>query len=766
MAKEKLSEVYDNSTNSTIGTLFEDLRGEFEIQTHSEFHLCSPDKRSLSKTILMLSKTPHVEGRDVKKKSGVRLTWADAFSGKDVTEVVTIEKLQNMWTSGKYQLASWRTLQDFLKVLQRGYEQVADKVRAKQSRERERLSPSTLEVYGETGSYRQSKATPIIGRYIPTYERRPTEADSKFLYNHLRRDSSDTLYWCGKDTNGQDTVIEIDVKEPDFWLSFWATNDDLISHYLNEIPTELCRLRDEHAEDGIGLPPKSIEEELLPFFPIALLSVLHMATVFSVSIDTETEKECLDFCRYDVGIKTRDGLLCDKATIKTTLTDTLFDGAYFNPAYVTRLKQVSNAVGTAFTVIPLDGVDTTGRKGKELAESKSEPPKLPPEWAKFLHGTDGKRCIFPNDPRMCELRLAFFVAVCANASFKNIRQALYVFGDGECGKTTLLEAIRIVILGEEACATLGGSPKDWYDSKTFGLKNKALVVVQEVDEHPEEIFNDSMFKAITGSGVIQLRKLYSMSNDYKPEHLMFAMSVNSKMAIKDDFVSSRILPLGMAKNYLFSEQRHPTEIFDSLRPERELFLQWCFDTKAYYENQTRINGEAFSMTTSGGVLVLTDDEFDNILATDTPLTADYIASCRVEAIQHIGQIPGCSYRHLNVYSQSELTKTKLELLEEFVSKVFVFEKSAEMKAKELQILLYELVTRKEKKLQFYLSELGIEVPKGKSMIAGRGYMDLVAYFCEKRGVSKTRRNCGYVYTGVRPRTKDESGYYEPEVEEA
>lgn len=761
MAKEKLSEVYDNSTNSQINTLFAKLKEEFEKVTHGEFHLESPDKRALSKAVQLFSKTPNPEGTDIKKKSGVRLRWADAFTGKEVNEVVSIEKLQGMWTSGKYQLGAWRTLPDFLLALQRGYMEVAQNVRQKQSRERERLSPSTLEVYGETGSYQQSKAIPIIGRYIQTFDRKPTEADKDFLYKHLRRDATDTLYWVGKDGD----VMEVDVDNPDFWDSFWAINDSVISWYLNAIPEDLCRLRDERAEDGIGLPPTTVEEELLPKYPIAVLSILHMSTIFSVSLDLDTGKESLDFCRYDVGIKTRDGLLCDKITVKAKLIETLFDGAYFNRKHVTQLKQVSNAQGTAFTTISLDGVDTAGSNGKALAESKSEPPKLPPEWSRYLHGSNGKRCIFPIDPRMCELRLAFFVAVCADISLKPIRQALYVFGDGECGKTTLLETIRIVIMGESACTTLGGSPKDWYDSKVFGLRNKALVVIQEVDEHPEDIFNDPMFKAATGGSTLQLRKLYSMAHDYKPEHLLWAMSVNSRMNIKDDFVASRMLPLGMTRNYTISEMRHPTEIYESLRPEREAFLQWCYDTKAYYENLTRANGEKFSMTTSGGVLVLTDDEFDNVLGTSEPLTTEYITNARVEAIQHIGQIPGCSYRHLNVYSQSELTKTKRELLAEFTSRILVFETSATMEAKVFQQLLFELTFVKDRRLSYYLSELGIEVPKGKSMIAGRGYNDLLSYICEC-GCTRARKTQGYVYKGVRPRTKDEGGYYQPETEEA
>lgn len=753
--KEKVSTLYDNKTNSVKNSLFATLQDDFSRETHGVFTLGNPDKPSLSKVIAKIRKENGITDSTKKLKSGVRVSSINPRTGQIETAVYKVYELEELWANGDYTLSSWRSLLDFLMAYQQSYLDVADKVRMKQNAERDIQSPSTLEVYGETDSYRASKPKPILGRFIPVYKRQPTEVDKDFLYDNLRKDSDGSLYWkrsfCKE---GESGYVLVDEKKPDFWMEFWKTNEEKIAWYLNAIPANLCKIRDERVDDG--LPDKCVEDQLLAIFPMAFLAILHMQTVYSVMIDCETQKESLAFCRYDVGVYMgrEKGMLCDTQSIKDALASNLFKGAYFNTNFVQTLQQASNAQGLAFSYIDLSGVDVSGRTGVQRAEASEDVPELPPKWSVFLKGINGNTPIFPIDTRMCELRLAYFVACVADASIPSIRQALYVFGDGECGKTTILEAISKII-GLDCCATLGGSPEDWVDSKTFSLINKVLAIIPEVAEEPHKIFESPFFKSATGGGTFQLRKLFGMANDYTPQHLLFAMSVNGKLSVSTDYVASRILPIAMTKNYMFSQMRSKRDLIADLLSERKEFLQWCFDTKAYYEHQKRGDGTPFSMSTPSGVLIVTDAQFKSLLRSSDPLTSDFVSSIRNEALQNVGQVPGCAYRHLTVYSQTEITKSLTEFRDLLIKKLFVFESEAILKNIDLNYRLVQALSdSSDPELSFLLKELGFKMTKDQSVLKGMPFKDLRASLLSK-GVTAENPHGQRVYVGVRLRRKDE-----------
>lgn len=762
--KEKLSTTYDKSTNSAANTLFATLREEFARETHGDFKLENPDKASLTRAITALKKDDwDFSDSALKKVSGVRVSFTNQRTGKVESDVYKIKELKELWENGNYRLPDWRTLADFLLTLQRAYLEVADKVRSKQDRERAVQTLSTLEVYGDAKAYKYSIPKPIISKFIQVWKRKPTPIDKSFLYNHLRKDSDGELYWMKDpqeikpDKNGNiEEYIEVNVKEDDFWQSFWFINEEKIDNYLNAIPSAMCKIRDERPE-AEGLPDESVEDVLLMQFPIAFLSILHMQTVYTVSIDCTKEKdnESLSFCRYDVGafMGKEKGMLHDTQSIKTTLANNLFTGAYFSKAHVQELKQVSNSRGTAFAYIDLNGIDTVGRAGIERAKAGEAAPPLPPKWGRYLMGVKGDKPIFPIDTKMCLFRLAAFIATVADTSVPALRQVLYVFGDGECGKTTLLEAIRRLI-GPSACTTLGGEPKDWCDSKTFAIRNKALVVVSEMGTEPEKFFQDTMIKSMTGQGHFPLRKLYGMAHDYDAEHLMIVVSVNGKMAVKDDFVSSRILPIGMTKNYLFTEMRSKTDLWEDLLSERAEFLQWCFDTKAYYGAQTRPDGRPFMLGPELD-MVVTDADYEHLLHSDDELTAEFVSNLRGTAIQHIGQLPNCPFRHLMVYSQSEITKGLNEYRDLLIQKIFVLDPEAQMSNTELNFAMNRFLTdNDDPEIAFLLKELGFKVTKDASIMKGPAFKELRTALLDK-GVESKNQGKGRFYCGIRLRRKDE-----------
>jgi hypothetical protein len=263
-----------------------------------------------------------------------------------------------------------------------------------------------------------------------------------------------------------------------------------------------------------------------------------------------------------------------------------------------------------------------------------------------------------------------------------------------------------------------------------------------------------MIKSMTGQGQFQLRKLYGMAHDYDAEHLMAAVSVNGRMAVKDDFVSSRILPIGMTKNYLFSEMRSKTDLWADLLSERKEFLQWCFDTKAYYGAQTRPNGQPFMLGPELD-LVVTDADYENLLHSDDELTAEYVSTLRGTAIQHIGQLPNCPFRHLMVYSQSEITKGLNEYRDLLIQKLFVLDPEVQMSNTELNYAMNKVLTENDDpEVIFLLRELGFKMSKDSSILKGSAFKELRTALLDK-GVEAKNSGKGRFYIGVRLRRKDE-----------
>lgn len=773
-----MSENYikDTSTDMRLNTEFAELQKRFAAATHDAVLLTSVSPKDAKAAYKAFGKNGEIDyAKHANLETGIYLSAFDSCTGKmGKAEVCKLGRLHGIWTNAAFTLSQeWREV-EFIKAVSDAYKSCQKARLPKERRERVSSSPVNQAVYGDD-SLKYDKY-PVLRSFINLNKWSRGEADNAFLYGCLRSDTAGNLYWHRRFTKRQEIpdldasdkevwsfyndqsdedFVPINVKDgtiqdsPRFWSAFMLDQGDYIEHVVHAIPQRCEELRlDNDVENG--LPVQTVEETLADEFPLCLLAATDLVSVRHVYKDSEG-KERHDFVRFDISWRCAENAYGSVGThngaLISSLSKTMLSEAYFKANEVARLHQCSNTRGKGFTFLDIDGVDKSGKGGKQLALDGKESPTLPPKWRRFLFGADGKHSIFPNDPRMCLLRLAYFVASLMDADEPQIRQALYLCGNGEDGKTTLMTMIQATI-GKSAFASLSGDPADWVDSKSYALVHKVLCVIPET-QCPDKVLSSALFKAITGGGQIQLRKLFKMAMEYQPEKLLFAVCTNCEARIDEPWMASRLLPIGMAPNYEFGDKRKIVSFVRDAYAERTPFLQWCFDTVSYYRNLKRADGNPFSMVGSDGLLVVTDDDFDELLKSPTELTSQEVQSKREIAIDQMGRTSETRAPLFYVVSQSESRLSQEESIKKLLASLNIQKKDgAKLRAMDLSWAIAEFAQedKGKKKNRQLVIEAGLnpDARITQQRAFGRVTQLIVAIY----GVRRARNGEGTYFQGI------------------
>jgi len=203
-----------------------------------------------------------------------------------------------------------------------------------------------------------------------------------------------------------------------------------------------------------------------------------------------------------------------------------------------------------------------------MAGTKYEPDAKCPLWLKFLDR------IFDRDAGMIEyVQKIIGYSLTGQVSEK----ALFLFhGDGNNGKTTLLETIR-AILGDYAglveIESLMKSNTDDTSLQTAArLYRKRFVTASEVEEGHR--FNESRVKKLTGMGRLTGRLLYSNPFEFDPEFKLF-IDANHRPGIKGTdeaiWIRMRLIPFRVK----IPDAEIDKNLMHKLRQELPGILTWA-----------------------------------------------------------------------------------------------------------------------------------------------------------------------------------------------
>ena len=768
--------IKDRSTDMRLNTVFGELQDRFSAATHDSVQLTSVSPKDATACYKAFGKHGEMDyAKHANLETGLYLSAFDQFAGKmGKPEMCKLGRLHDLWTNASFTLAKEWGEAEFIKKASDAYRDCQKARLPKERRERVSSSPVNQAVYGDD-SLKPTKY-PILKTFINLNKWSRGEADDVFLYSRLRADLSGNLYWHRRfskqketpnlsasdkevwsyfnDLNDDDFIpVYVDngqIKDsPRFWSAFLLDQGDYIEHAIHAIPQRCEELRIENNVEN-GLPVQTVEETLSDEFPLCLLAAADLVEMRREYKDKDGEKRSA-FVRFDISWKAPENSLSSVGTqnsaLIASLSKTMLNEAYFKESEVSRLHQCANVRGKGFTFLDIDGIDKTGKNGTRLALDGGEPPALPPKWSSFIFGADGAHSIFPNDPRMCLLRLAYFVAALMDANEPQIRQALYLCGNGEDGKTTLMTMIQATI-GKSAYASLSGDPSDWVDSKSYALMHKVLCVIPET-QCPDKVLSSALFKAITGGGQIQLRKLFKMATEYQPEKLLFAVCTNCEARIEEPWMASRLLPIGMAPNYEFGEKRKIVSFVRDAYEERTQFLQWCFDMVGYYKHLKRADGRPFSMIGSDGLLVVTDEDFNDLLKSAKDLTSQEVQNKREIAIDLMGRTSETRAPLFYVVSQSESRISIDECIKRLITSLNIEKKDgAKLRSVDLAWAIAEFAQEdkyKKKNRQLVL-EAGLN-PDSR-IAQQRAFGRVTQILSTMYGVKRSRNNEGTYFQGI------------------
>lgn len=564
--------------------------------------------------------------------TGLVATSKNAVTGKTDRVTVTVGMLEN-WVETYAPLAkAYQSAGVLLKSIVMYGQRNTQIINGRATMRADNLTSATMLLHSPTTKYTY-ETVPLLTRYRC---RCVTEADRDFLYRHLRKNGSrghEVVYWMTPDgaiaVPRAEKTGEIPEGDADFWDAFYNENDMKIAEILHALEDTAYNYEAERPVDTNGLPV-SFDDALLAIAPQCLLR----HAVLTKRIRTELEEDGKSVARFDCYmIECQLGALdrsskpekWKTALSRTMLTDLVMKEIAYAP-------QFSNTPGASLVAIPLSGetasgtpwaIDAKGCAGKRAAENGEPAPELPSEFKRFFFGEHGDMCIFQSDPRMSLLRLADFIYRVLVEGTK-CRQCLTLAGDGKDGKSVLIKILQAVLGLRDA--TLDAERLS-DPAATYAVINSPLIVMPEVC-YPGQIYKTSFFKALTGGDTLQLRQLYHMAIDWTPEHSRLMMTTNSSVRLSGDAQVSRCLPIAMQQAYKKGGARDETEIIASCLTQRVEFLQWVCDTHAYYQALRTSSGGNTCIFMPDRLMVVTDEDFDAILAGELVLEGKLERECR------------------------------------------------------------------------------------------------------------------------------------------
>ena len=536
-------------------------------------------------------------------ETGIKRKVVDDFTNEAKWVKVDFKELTALWSNPAYTLArKWPNSEAFLTEAYAVTEKYADTVVQNRSSRRAVMDPATERIYEpdvKHESHPVRLGTSLLKMGV-------SQADEEFVYDHLRQNCG-ALYWT---TPGEAPLL-ISREEKTGHISqdiaFWSRWSDfaypLLKKYREIIISYSERVMRERPTGEGTLPVESMDQYLIQCVPRVVLEAV--ALIFRYR--TEKGEKMAKFDGFDLQLPVGLGsfafnLKAWKHVIANDLIPSL------SVANIPYIKQFSNTPHESLTWVDLSGLDASGSAGEHLAREGWEAPQLPPMWTRYLLGKDGETPIFESDPRMSLLRLAYFVATLVVEGAES-RMILMCCGSGNDGKTVLMETLHL-IMGEAACTIDGNGEALKADANKFQILNKSLVCIPEL-ERPGDIPTHEWIKSLTGGDTKPLRALYRMPIEYKPEHLLIMCTSNNPCYARGRAAWSRILPLAFHINYSPRDMIAPKVLEAKLAAEKQEFLQWCFDTLAFYS--TKAKEHDVHLVMANGLTLFTDDMWDNLM---------------------------------------------------------------------------------------------------------------------------------------------------------
>ena len=503
--------------------------------------------------------------------------------------------------------AKWASLNDFLleiksyeSVLQNLAKESAIKSSEKSSNVTDVMSPASVHykwfIYGTNTSALISNIT---------------EPDREFILNHLfiAPDSNNDVtngqfYW--KFSTGEFAMIPMDSGAVDatatkFWEQWWDDNDARVKNYVDAAIQHLTTtyIQSQSMADFEERLTFSNEQEsaLHSLCPLCILRCLTFGQKFITTGEDKGSKS--QPTNVFVTALRKKETAGDKLTSMTqadwtpVLAKTLLSSV--SKKKLITLKHFSNS--------PKEAIHFLG--SLPVANKCTSEPTLDkcPTWKKFLEGK------FPSE-RMGKFRLAAFVKSVLDADDYS-RQYLYCCGEGQDGKSVLVDAIA-KMFGENAA---GGVKSDCFTAN-FGLQKyigKRLLVVDDASK--SSIYNflrSAEVKRFTGGGAGSIFVDIKCKEpvEWVLAGAKLAVASNAEVTLWEEADITRMNLLTFKKNYKRFEEIDSKTLMDSLASEKIPFIQWCIDYVEYFSNMKSKSGAVNHLMTKNGIIIVSDTMFD------------------------------------------------------------------------------------------------------------------------------------------------------------
>jgi len=185
-----------------------------------------------------------------------------------------------------------------------------------------------------------------------------------------------------------------------------------------------------------------------------------------------------------------------------------------------------------------------------------------PEWDKFL------KEVFPGEPEKIDLLQEFF-GYCLLGDCR-FQKALFLYGSGANGKSTVLNVLREMI-GPENCSSLEISALD-DKFATYFLENKMVNISTETTSRTPlalEVFK----KAVAGEALTAERK-YGEKYEFLP-NAKFLVAMNDLPVITDKTPGFGRRVIVLEFNRRFTPEEQNPNLMEKLRPELNGILAWA-----------------------------------------------------------------------------------------------------------------------------------------------------------------------------------------------
>lgn len=482
--------------------------------------------------------------------------------------------------------ANWKTPSDLIIDIAAAAKEWNAKVKEINVKAAERNSEATTAILKRDDT--KTKEYPLYSNWNNASEA-ISQPDMDFLYNHLRRDELNNLYWLFDDG----TVVLIPISEgssarkilddADFWSAFTKENMSKIADYSKAIIDRCYELRDSMLSSDEEIA--SLENELENIVPHCISRNISVQIIF-VKVGQGKESNWV-FDHFSLAMNAPNKAMNRTNWCRVLQTDMIM---FLDFSRIALIRQWSNSENDnaiyKFTMKP-------------VVRPNRKCPMLPPTFARFFKG----KLI---NPSMGLLRIAAFIDSVIDQNNYS-RQALAIVGNGKEGKGVFCKFLEHLF--GSATVTLQENAFD--RENRFGMMpavNKRLVILQDIKK-PTDVIESPMFKSITGNDTLSIDRKFQMPMEWRVRGTKIVLVTNKNIWLNSVYATTRVLPLFFKKNYNDTEAEGVNELVDKMLVEKEAFVQWCYDYIEWCRGLMNNKKERFPYFTKNGLIILSDPSF-------------------------------------------------------------------------------------------------------------------------------------------------------------